>query len=101
MIKHIISYSALLALIIMPLGSVIAETLYYSYNSNIVNRTGTYKLDLATGNVSQINEINPSNMEFMLSAVPIPATVWLFGSGLIGLFGVARRKVCDDYNVNQ
>jgi len=27
-----------------------------------------------------------------LAAVPIPAAVWLFGSGLIGLIGVARRK---------
>jgi hypothetical protein len=26
------------------------------------------------------------------SIVPIPAAVWLFGSGLIGLIGVARRK---------
>ena len=26
------------------------------------------------------------------SAVPIPAAVWLFGSGLIGLIGVARKK---------
>ena len=25
--------------------------------------------------------------------VPIPAAVWLFGSGLIGLIGVARRKI--------
>ena len=25
--------------------------------------------------------------------VPIPATVWLFGSGLIGLIGLARRKI--------
>jgi hypothetical protein len=24
--------------------------------------------------------------------VPLPATVWLFGSALIGLVGVARRK---------
>ena len=27
-----------------------------------------------------------------VSAVPIPAAVWLFGSGLLGLVGVARRK---------
>jgi len=28
-----------------------------------------------------------------ISAVPIPAAIWLFGSGLIGLIGLARRKV--------
>lgn len=27
-----------------------------------------------------------------ISAVPVPAAVWLFGSGLIGLVGLARRK---------
>ena len=26
------------------------------------------------------------------AAVPVPAAVWLFGSGLLGLVGVARRK---------
>jgi hypothetical protein len=28
-----------------------------------------------------------------VSAVPVPAAIWLFGSGLLGLIGVARRKV--------
>ena len=28
----------------------------------------------------------------VVSAVPVPAAVWLFGSGLIGLIGIARRK---------
>ena len=28
-----------------------------------------------------------------VSAVPVPAAVWLFGSGLLGLIGIARRKV--------
>lgn len=27
-----------------------------------------------------------------ISAVPIPAAIWLFGSGLISLIGIARRK---------
>lgn len=27
-----------------------------------------------------------------LAAVPVPAAVWLFGSGLLGLAGIARRK---------
>jgi hypothetical protein len=26
------------------------------------------------------------------AAVPVPAAVWLFGSGLLGLIGIARRK---------
>jgi len=28
-----------------------------------------------------------------IPAIPVPAAIWLFGSGLIGLIGVARRKV--------
>jgi len=28
----------------------------------------------------------------VVNAVPVPAAVWLFGSGLLGLVGVARRK---------
>jgi hypothetical protein len=27
-----------------------------------------------------------------VAAVPVPAAVWLFGSGLIGLIGMARRR---------
>ena len=29
---------------------------------------------------------------FQVEAVPVPASIWLFGSGLLGLVGVARRK---------
>jgi hypothetical protein len=29
---------------------------------------------------------------FDIAPVPIPAAVWLFGSGLLGLVGIARRK---------
>jgi hypothetical protein len=29
---------------------------------------------------------------FSTSAVPVPAAAWLFGSGLLGLIGMARRK---------
>ena len=30
--------------------------------------------------------------EIPLTTVPVPAAVWLFGSGLVGLIGIARRK---------
>lgn len=37
-----------------------------------------------------------TNLDLLLykdvAAVPVPAAVWLFGSGLLGLIGVARRK---------
>ncbi|MFC1589229.1 VPLPA-CTERM sorting domain-containing protein [Pseudomonadota bacterium] len=34
-----------------------------------------------------------ANFDFVApAAVPVPAAVWLFGSGLLGLVGVARRK---------
>jgi len=29
---------------------------------------------------------------FAISSVPVPAAAWLFGSGLLGLVGIARRK---------
>lgn len=29
---------------------------------------------------------------FDVAAIPVPAAVWLFGSGLVGLVGVARRR---------
>ena len=32
------------------------------------------------------------NITLTVSSVPVPATAWLFGSGLIGLIGLARRK---------
>jgi hypothetical protein len=40
--------------------------------------------------------LGPGIMEYTyaieVSPVPLPAAMWLFGSGLIGLIGVARRK---------
>lgn len=32
------------------------------------------------------------DLRLELTAVPVPAAVWLFGSGLLGLVGIARRK---------
>jgi hypothetical protein len=38
------------------------------------------------------SEIIVSTSEFPPAIVPIPAAAWLFGSGLLGLIGIARRK---------
>ena len=34
----------------------------------------------------------PGNWLYSSVVVPIPAALWLFGSGLLGLVGIARRK---------
>jgi hypothetical protein len=36
--------------------------------------------------------LNGSGFLTPVSAVPVPAAIWLFGSGLLGLVGIARRK---------
>ena len=46
---------------------------------------GTYEWAWGSGASADLFTLN-------VSAVPIPAAVWLFGSGLLGLIGVARRK---------
>ena len=37
------------------------------------------------------NTLMATNL-FSIKVVPVPAAVWLFGSGLLGLIGIARRK---------
>jgi hypothetical protein len=44
---------------------------------------GTWSVDAAAGTL---------NYTAGVSAVPVPAAVWLFGSGLLGLVGISRRK---------
>jgi hypothetical protein len=50
----------------------------------------------AMGPIDGVNllkgEIFVDDVFLGVTAVPVPAAVWLFGSGLVGLVGVARRK---------
>jgi len=43
-------------------------------------------LDMTFDDISNLAALGP------MPAVPVPAAVWLFGSGLLGLIGIARRK---------
>lgn len=43
------------------------------------------KLTFESSGVTYVVDVRPS-------AVPVPAAVWLFGSGLVGLAGLARRR---------
>ena len=52
------------------------------------NALGEYNFGISVGQ----DGWGVENVRMDVQVVPIPAAVWLFGSGLIGLVGVARRK---------
>jgi len=37
-------------------------------------------------------ELDPTDSSLVVSQVPVPGAVWLLGSGLLGLFGIRRKK---------
>ena len=52
-------------------------------------------IDLGANSYTVIFDNGGSLVEIdvqVVSAVPIPAAAWLFGSGLLGLIGIAKRK---------
>jgi len=53
--------------------------------------SGSFSLDLA-GSIGYFDIDANARTSSFVNAVPVPAAVWLFGSGLIGLVGLARRK---------
>ena len=57
----------------------------YSYSADLSNQD-VYKVMFGSwSSVTWIDSVS-------YSVVPIPSAVWLFGSGLLGLIGIARRK---------
>jgi hypothetical protein len=55
------------------------------------NGSDLYSVDLYSGAVQSVGNMGVSIYGLAVTAVPIPAAVWLFGSGL-GLLGWFRRK---------
>lgn len=65
--------------------------------------TADYAHSLLWGGISSVTDSNgnpivlssalgETGFNYMNAAVPVPAAVWLFGSGLLGLIGFARKK---------
>jgi hypothetical protein len=52
---------------------------------------GSFSIELSAYNYGQLNAAI-STEGSATSVVPVPAAVWLFGSGLLGLVGIARRR---------
>lgn len=53
-----------------------ADSIFLNFENLAFNQSSFWKLDV----------------EFAPSAVPVPAAAWLFGSGLLGVIGVTKRK---------
>ena len=59
---------------------------YYFEGTTGTGLAGSWDASVIFGGSGAVSTVNA------YSVVPVPAAVWLFGSGLIGLVGLARRK---------
>ena len=77
---------------------VYLDSVYVGFISNsyggefwgFISDTPFTSVELIGGSGTNQQHYSLDNMVF--SPVPVPAAAWLFGSGLIGLIGIARRK---------
>ena len=64
---------------------------YGDSNATLLSSPDTY-LIIFDGYDGQQSRISGNTLAVDLAPVPIPATVWLFGSGLLGLATLVRRR---------
>jgi hypothetical protein len=89
-------FSSLYTVGLIPAGSdtELSSSLVNPQNDIYGNPTGTViAISTPGGDFDQF--LGTAFGEFIFAAaspVPVPAAVWLFGSGLLGLVGIARRK---------
>lgn len=64
-----------------------------TYSPSMLNNGGTVQLtiEVSSQSIFETHDVFVSATPAP-EVVPIPAAAWLFGSGLLGLFGIARRK---------
>ncbi len=67
----------------------------YNYNGDSILPAGTYIgfEDLINGGDWDYNDATFLLTNTSVTSVPVPAAAWLFGSGLLGLAGIARRRL--------
>lgn len=70
-------------------GILGSDTLAFTSYARQVTASATGTINIG---IQSRGTPTPSGYALEIAAVPIPTAVWLFGSGLIGLIGVARKK---------
>jgi len=75
-------------------GSPFQDGPFTGFNANFDVTALTFLSQDANATIAANCTFEPGNTcpTTQVPAVPVPAAVWLFGSGLLGLVGVARRK---------
>ena len=77
---------------LLELNSDGTGSIQNSNNTGGINPSSGEEVNINFGEEYITNlTFDPSQLT-MVAAVPVPAAVWLFGSGLIGLIGIARSK---------
>jgi hypothetical protein len=57
-----------------------------------------YSVQMMFGNLGQLTLAFPiDSVSDRVAPVPVPAAAWLLGSGIIGLIGIRRKKLTDDF----
>jgi hypothetical protein len=76
----------------LDLGSLVADLSVdgWQYLANAIRANGAGQI-IGAG---LLDDMTSGQVAYLLTpqAVPVPPAVWLFGSGLVGLIGVARRR---------
>ncbi len=67
---------------------------FYSFSADVSYTGGDLAGSLLTGRIEgDFSDLLGTTAKVgQITVVPVPATIWLFGSGLIGLVAVSRRK---------
>ncbi len=77
-------------------GVNIGESVGITYTLQSTQTFNDVITELTTGDLRiglhVINFASGGSESFVNNPVPVPAAVWLFGSGLLGLVGIARRR---------
>jgi len=74
------------------IANVTGDTVYdYAVASGLMPSSGDFFAAHIAG-FAETNGVTSAQFAGSTPVVPIPAAVWLFGSGLIGLVGIARKR---------
>jgi len=73
-------------------GSPMVDGPFTNFSANFDVTLLTFTSQDPTGTIPPNCDFDPSGNLCGAPPIPVPAAVWLFGSGLLGLVGVARRR---------